>query len=584
MGAHFARAQLRPSSEAPGLEWDASASPPPILDAITDPERIRRILATASALRSPALLRRGTLLTPLRLERLEADAGRLHWTCAAPDTGPCDVEFQGQGCMYRMHVTEGPHEAGAWVTPLPSRIIQVRRRAWRRAPAPGSLRVRLPLPGWLGRERAAVDVSLCGLSLKLAPSERLSVGRVLEPIELLTEGGQRLSLRGEVRHVSDGTDGTLHCGLRVTPLSLEDAEHWRALVTRALHPTTRVDGALVEEQWRLFSDSGYFDLGGRSPGWFEARRESFVALGQRVAGLEAVLSEVVWPSERGVEAALSIMKPYRSLWMVHQLARRQDGARYERVRGQMLRDVYVRAVEHAQADSGFRWLASYIESTVPFTHRVHVGFAERMAGTGRTCLLPMRMIDVECAPHSAREDSGLELGPATEAERGRLVEEVALTRPACYAEALDLRPETLDLEDAARPWLARGLERERHLLVAREGTTPLAVAVLEVGPPGTNPFRLLDSARLFPLSARGRQAYPALLDEARRWFAQRGRDGFTFLAEAPGDVEAAGLHDDAPEAKPYLWIIPADLAPEFLEHLHEQTAPRPLHIPEKELS
>ncbi|RYZ39572.1 MAG: PilZ domain-containing protein [Myxococcaceae bacterium] len=498
--------------------------------------------------------------------------------------GPCDVELQGHGCMYRMHVTEGWHEAGAWLTPLPSRIVQVRRRAWRRGPATGALRVRLPLPGWLGRERSAVDVSLGGLSLKLATGERLSVGRVLQPIELLMEDGQRLSLRGEVRHVSDGVDETFHCGLQVTPLSLQDAKHWRALVTRALHPKTRADGSLVEEHWRLFSDSGYFDLAGRSSDWFEARRASFVALGQRALGLEAVLSEVVWPSERGVEATLSIMKPYRSLWMVHQLARRQDGAKYERVRGQMLRDVYVRAVEHAQADSGFRWLAAYIESTVSFIRRAHVDFAERMAGTGRTCLLPMRMIDVGCAHPIGQQDSGLELGPATEAERRLLTEEIALTRPACYAEALDLRLETLDLEDAARPWLERGLERERHLLVAREGTTPLAVAVLEVGPPGTNPFRLLDSARLFPLSARGRDAYPALLDAARHWFARRGRDGFTFLAEALGDVEAAGLHDEAPEAKPFLWIIPADLAPEFLEHLHEQTAPRPLRTPEKELS
>ncbi|RKH31529.1 hypothetical protein D7Y13_11490 [Corallococcus praedator] len=584
MGAHVARAQLRPSSEAPGLEWASGAPSALILDDITDPVRIRSILTTAAALGSPALLRRGETVMPLRLSRLDAATGCLHWTGPAVDVGACDIEIQGHHCIYRLHVTKDMRQADAWETPLPSRIIQVRRRAWRRAPAPGSLRVRLPLPGWLGRERSAVDLSLGGLSLRLAPSERLSVGRVLQPIELLTEDGQRLSLRGEVRHVSAGADETFHCGLQVTPLTRDDAEPWRALVTQALHPTTRADGALVEAHWRLFSDSGYFDLAGRSSERFEARRASFVALGKRVAGLEAVLSEVVWPSERGVEATLSIMKPYRSLWMVHQLARHQDGSRYERTRGRMLRDVYVRAVEHAQADSAFRWFAAYIESTVPFTHRVHVGFAERMAGTGRTCLLPMRMIDVECAHPSGQEDSGLELGPATDAERRRLVEELALTRPACYAEALDLRLETLDLEDAARPWVSRGLERERYVLVAREGLTPLAVAVLEVGPPGTNPFRLLDSARLFPLSERGRDAYPALLDEARRWFARRDRDSFTFLAEAPGDVEAAGLHDDAPEARPYLWIIPADLASEFLEHIHEQTAPRPLHPSEKELS
>ncbi|RUO92979.1 hypothetical protein D7Y11_11935 [Corallococcus sp. AB018] len=149
---------------------------------------------------------------------------------------------------------------------------------------------------------------------------------------------------------------------------------------------------------------------------------------------------------------------------------------------------------------------------------------------------------------------------------------------------MDLRLETLDLRDVTRAWQAVGLARERHLLVAREGAKPVAVAVLESGPPGTNPFGLLDSVRVFALSLRARQAYPALMDGARRWFADRARDGFTFLAEEAGDVEASGLHDAAPDAKPSLWLIPADLAPEFLEHIHEQTAPRPRSHPQKELS
>ncbi|GMU02819.1 hypothetical protein KH5H1_69390 [Corallococcus caeni] len=579
MGAHSARAPLRPLSEAPALEWSVRWD-------VTDPERIRIILAAAAALGSPALLRQGDTASPLRLETLEPEGGGLHWSglTVEPGADAWEVEVSGHGCVYRMLLSGETVEPGTWVTPPPRQLIQVRRRAHRRARAPADLRVRLPLPGWLGREREAVDVSPHGLSLRLGAGERLSPGRVLQPVELRTEGGEAMSLRGEVRHVSERADGELQCGLQVTPLSFEDAERWQALVARVLHPATRTDGALAEEHWRLFIDSGYFNLAGRSAEDFEARRRSFVELGRQAGSKGAVLTEVVWPSERGVEATLSAMKPYRSLWMVHQLARRQDATRFERLKGQMLRDVYVHCVEHAQRDSGFRWLAAYIESTVPFTYRAHVGFADRMAATGRTLLLPLRMIDVECGHPPAPQRTGLEVGPATEAERRLLVERIALTRPACYAEALDLRLETLDLRDAAREWQTVGLERERRLLVAREGAKPVAVAVLEAGPPGTNPFGLLDSVRLFALSPRARQAYPALMDGARRWFAHRGRDSFTFLAEEAGDVEAAGLHDAAPDAKPFLWLIPADLAPEFLEHLHEQTAPRPLSHPQKELS
>ncbi|RKH02566.1 PilZ domain-containing protein [Corallococcus carmarthensis] len=566
-------------SEAPALEWAVRWD-------ITDPERILSILATAAALGSPAMLRRGDTASPLRLETLESEGGVLHWSglTVEPGADAWEVEVFGQGCVYRMLLSGEAEAPGTWMTPLPRQLIQVRRRAHRRAPAPSNLRVRLPLPGWLGRERDAVDVSLGGLSLRLGAGERLSPGRVLQPIELRMGGGESVSLRGEVRHVSARADGGFQCGLQVTPVTPDDEERWQALVARALHPTTRADGTRVEELWQLFSDAGYFNLAGRAAEDFEARRQSFVELARQAGTLGSVLTQVVWPSERGVEATLSAMKPYRSVWMVHQLARRQDATRFERLKGQMLREVYVHCVEHAQRDPGFRWLAAYIEATVPFTYRGHVGFSDRMAATGRTLLLPMRMIDVECGHSPAPPLPGLELGPATEAERRLLVERIALTRPACYAEALDLRLETLDLRDASRAWQAVGLERERHLLVAREGAKPVAVAVLESGPPGTNPFGLLDSVRLFALSPRAREAYPALMEGARRWFAQRGRDRFTFLAEEAGDVEAAGLHDTAPDAKPSLWLIPADLAPEFLEHLHEQTAPRPLSHPQKELS
>ncbi|WP_434301435.1 PilZ domain-containing protein [Corallococcus exiguus] len=247
MGAPFARAQLRPLSEAPVLEWGIRWD-------VTDSERIRIILATAAAMGSSALLRRGDMASPLRLETLELEGGVLHWSGLTVDPGAdaWEVEVFGHGCVYRMLLFGETPEPGTWVTPLPRQLIQVRRRAHRRAPAPQDLRLRLrlrlPLPGWLGRERDAVDVSLHGMALRMGAGERLSPGRVLQPIELRTAAGEVLSLRGEVRHVSDRADGELLCGLLVTPLTVEDSERWQALVARALHPTTCTDGARVEEQ------------------------------------------------------------------------------------------------------------------------------------------------------------------------------------------------------------------------------------------------------------------------------------------------------------------------------------------------
>ncbi|MFP2958025.1 hypothetical protein ACLEPN_09380 [Myxococcus sp. 1LA] len=337
-----------------------------------------------------------------------------------------------------------------------------------------------------------------------------------------------------------------------------------------------------EQLWQLFIDSGYFNLAGRSAEWFESRRAPFLELGRRASHLPGLLKQAVWRSERGVEATLSVMKPYRATWLVHQLARRQGGSRIAPAPGQMLRDLYAHAVAHAQGDPGIRWLASYIESTVPFVQRTHLRFARHAVGEG--LLLPLKMLDVACAAPGGMPVSGFELQPPNATERALFQDHMARTRPAAYVDALDLGPDALGLDDAARPWREAGLERERHLLVARRHGRPQALAVLEVGPPGANPFQLLDSVRLFPLSTAGRSAFPVLLNAARHWFARKARDSFVFLAEAEGDADAAGVPDDTSGARPYLWLIPATLASAFVEHVHEQTVHRLLPTTEKEPS
>jgi len=583
---------MRKQLAAAGVHLEPASSAPEghvVREDITAPERIRSILGVLVALGGAGLLRREGRAVRVTLERVEVGAGLLHWRCEAPGgwgLAPHEVEVGGHGSVFRLRLSVGMREADRCVTPLPERVERVRHRVHPRVPAPPATRLQLPLPGWLGRERDVLDVSQGGLALRLRPGEQLTPGRVFQPVLLATGDGERLFLRAEARHVSTRLDGVLLCGLRVEPLSKRDAERWRSLVARALCPTVRTDGARVEELWRLFIDSGYFNLAGRSAEWFEEQRKSFVDLGRRAAHLPHLLSEAVWPSERGVEATLSAMKPYRSLWLIHQLAKRSGGSRAERFPGQIIRDLYVRMVEHARGDPECRWLGAYIESTVPFVHRAHVGFARRMSGSDRVLLLPLRMIDVACGEPSGLGAEGLDVGPATAAERALLAREIARTRPASYVEALDLGPEALDLEDGARPWREAGLERERHLLVARRGGKPLAAAVLEVGPRGTNPFRLLDAARLFPLCLEGRDAYVALLDEARRWYVRQGRESFVFMRE-DGDTsyaEAARLHDDATTAQPCLWLIHADFVPEFLEHVHEQTVGRLPHTHEKEQS
>jgi hypothetical protein len=235
----------------------------------------------------------------------------------------------------------------------------------------------------------------------------------------------------------------------------------------------------------------------------------------------------------------------------------------------------VRTLEHSQADPDFRWLVAYVEANVPLMERVHLAYARAHADSGEALVMPVRLMEASCEELSGQPADGLHISPARSEEKALLAEHIALHRPACYVDALDLSRERLELTEVTRAWNAAGLERERHILVARRDNVPLAAIVMELGPLGTNLFRLLDSARLFPLYPEGREAYVALLDEARRWYASRHRSAFVLVREDEDDSYAAAARlRDEPGAQPCLWLLAARLMPELLEHVSEATVGR----------
>jgi hypothetical protein len=562
------------------------ASLRPVKEDISGAERIETILTAIAAMSNKGVLHLPGHKVPVVLEHLDAEQGLLHWRCAEPGLewgeGPYELEVSGYNSAYRMSLSV-PTAWGEWlVTPLPERLWRVRHRWQRRAPAPPGLRARCEQPSrseQRRRECEVVDLSFSGLALR-GSDDLAFPGRILT-LELETADGESLTLSGEVRHVSSAqADGRRVFGLEVQPRTARDATRWTRLVTQSLCPTTSTSETRLEPLWDLYADSGYFNLAGKSVAHFDELRRSFMALGQRAAELPGLFCHTVLPSERGVEASLSSVKPYRHSWMLHQLARRPgQPAQTHQVSGQVLRDIYLRTLEHSQGDSEFRWLFCYAESTVPWVQRTHVRFAQRMQDSGQSLVMPLRMMDVECGELSGQSAVDLDIGPASIEEKYLLASTITRTRPACYVEALDFRHEHLELDGISQAWQGAGLERERRILVARRQGVPLAALVLEVGQPGTNLFRLLDTARLFPLSPEGRSAYVALLDEARRWFALRGRSAFVYLCEDEGDyAKEARLHDD-PATQPRLCIISASLVPEFLEHIHEQAIGRSRKTP-----
>lgn len=561
-----------------------AVSPRSIEEALVDPERIQAILKSVCVMKHQGILRQLGRTLRVSLEYFDVEASQLHWRLEEPEarwgTAPYDIEVEGYNSAYRLRVPALETRGGHLITPLPRQLWRVRHRKHRRAPAPKGLNARFHHPLWpqLGmRLLEVVDVSISGLSLRATEEDLVFPGLLLQPLEVWGEGGEPILLRGEVRYVGDKPDSPRVMGLQVTPCTPRDEERWFKLVSRTLNPSTCGGEELLEPLWELLADSGYFNLAGHDAAHFEPQHTDFMKTSLVAAHTPRLFCQTVWPSERGVEATLSSARAYRHGWLLHQLAKRPGKPAEKVPSGKLLRDIHVRTLEHAQSDPDFRWLIAYVEGTIPFLERAHLAFARAHEAHGDALAMPVRLAEVRCDEPSGQEPGPYELGVATVDERLHLVEEIARTRPAAYVDALDLSRARLDLKDPSEQWHAAGLERERQVLVARREGVAVAALVLELGPPSTNLFRLMDCARLFPLALEGPDAFVALLDAARAWYAQRERTAFVLVREDGGEEQAAfaaaRLHD-APESQPYLWLLSARALPEFLECVSESTVGR----------
>ena len=189
---------------------------------------------------------------------------------------------------------------------------------------------------------------------------------------------------------------------------------------------------------------------------------------------------------------------------------------------------------------------------------------------------PVRLAHVRCDEPSGLTEQPFEIAPALPDEKTHLVEEIARTRPASYVDALDFTRDRLELRDTVAEWRAAGMVRERQVLVARRHGAAVAALVLEVGPPSASLLGQLDTARLYPLALEGPDAFVALLDAARAWYAQRGRASFVLVREDEGEdgyPPEARLHE-TPGSRTCLWLLSARMLPEFLEYVSEATVGR----------
>ncbi|WP_437753249.1 hypothetical protein [Sorangium sp. So ce1389] len=556
-----------------------------VREIIDDPRRVRDILSVL--LRKKGVVRRAAEGAPSMCVMLsEVGIGTVRWFGAEGWSEAAAVEIAGHSSVFRFNIRAEQVRPGEIVSALPARVERLRQSLQQRG-VEVELTARFLHPHWLHLppvEAEVVDVSFSSLRLALREGQPPLTPRLKLALELPDGDDGVIHLLGEVRSVSAGEGAAAQLGsVHVVAARREDERRWLQLVSRILHATTYGGSAWQAEFWDLFASSGYFNLSGRRPEHFESIKPCFMRMAQKAAATPHLLHNVTCLSEHGIEGNFSVMKPYHSTWMFHQLAKRPKSASNLSSR-QVLRDIFTRCCEYALADPECRWIIVYAEAHVAWNERSFFEFARRHEATGLVLAMPFRLIgvDVPALPPqvvwagAGAGEGPFEIGEPTPGEQAALLGQLCASSPRQYTEALDLVPGRLALGPCVERWRSAGLERERALLVARQGGEPLAAAVLELGELGTNLFRLLDSVRLVPLCPGGDAAFGPLLDAVCGWFQEHHRTSFIYFGDR-GRLTYSGPASLNDLGEGRLWIIARELVPEFVEHVYQLTEPKPPH-------
>jgi hypothetical protein len=542
---------------------------------IDDHQRIIRILSALSTHGCECWIRPVDREAPAQSGYLSPDLRLMHEVSQAPVSVPFYVYLVSRFSLFRYRVDNYSD-----IIEVPQSLIRFHRRQDRRALAPPGARLSIRHPIWpeIRVECELRDVSWNGLSIYgCRVEDYLFPGLQNCLLEIAWKGGPAIKLAGHVAHDTQGFFCGAQrelCGFRTVYLGDDSRETWQEAVSEILYRTTKIATTDFEETWDIFEGSGYFNISGKKSAEFEDLKRSYCLANLRLSEARGLGAQVVWVGPKRSEATVSFIKNWETAVFGSQLARHADGRPLRDASDEVLRDIISHAFEYLLRYPNILWVVGYVPDEVRFTRLFALDFTARYADGERAALTSFHAFQVPVLGSYGVSD--YEVSEASDSECGDLLAYVRNNRPRAYAEATDLVPERLRLTRLRDEWRAAGLRRARRVLAARQDGRPVAFAVAEVAEEGIQLFGLLDCVRLFPGSDGGEDAFPALLDAARSWYAEHAKQRFILMDET-SDQRVGSLGGLRSLGGAQASFMTADLIVDLLEYIREVTVQGPLY-------
>lgn len=506
------------------------------------------------------------------------------WTAEMPPVLPCDLYFEGHGAVYRLRVEDLERKKDRIVTHSAPCVARKQQRRFPRVrpDVPIALSFEHPLIPGRRLTKQVSDLSYGGVGFEVDVAADLLVHELQIPEVCITLPGERqVRARARVCHNFERrVEGRVYCGLELQRMPRGHRNTWQGLVEQHVLPhVQRADWPALNRIWQHYDGAGYFSLSGKTPEDFAAVKAPFVEIWSRINGAEGAGQLAVWKHNNEVIGSLTASRVYSPTMLIQGLATRKLPDQPTPGRGTISRDLYFYVFHHALHDPSVRYVLAYLcmGSARTWHKRLCEEYAETWPDRAYSYLFYlMEAHDLfhGIDPRPGAGEGAVQLCPAGPEDLAWLVERAEAESPL-LAEALDLQPGRLGLEQVNGVLAAAGLFRHRVVLVARAGGERLALAVVEAGNDHLNPYNLFDSVRLVTGDADHplkNEACTTLLLEAQKLLTSMGKRQCVLFAQADQvpSAERAGFQaiDEG-----LCWVINRDGFASYLSHIFEIIAP-----------
>lgn len=548
---------------------------------ISDPQEINETLGALIRHGTQAELCQGSLRVRIQPVVYSPYLDLMQWDVSDADieAGPCALTLLGYNALFRFKVSQILHHGSKLTTPVPTEIFKIRQR-WQRRQEVDDMVIECELPGGSRAQCKVRDISYGGLAMYYddEAGALLLVGETILA-SLVNASGKAVRIQATVVELSTTDSGTV-CHLRVRSLRGR-REGWADLVNDRLHPGTKTGSDYSRDVWDLYTECGYFNLSGKTPEDFERMQRGYYGVVSQLDKAPQLGCQVVWPNPKGlkgVNAALSMLKVYSHSWFGFQMAR-VSGDTSDGIAGRkVLREIHLRAYEHAQQDPELRWLIGYTQVKNVWSRLLHHDMPQRYVATGEASIVRFRALQFEVGALKRSLGADLAIDRPSADELHDLALSIAASRSPVYCNALDLVPERMSMAPIRKLFARTQLGRDRVVFVVRERGVAMAAAVAEMASDGLHVFGLLDLVRLYPLAQGGESFYGELLAGCATWFDGKSKQSFCLHLEDGQELDQASLDAATDMGLADMVILSAERLPEFFEFLHTLTSPRPHNI------